>query len=155
MFELILITLAEFGLIREDYKHRKGIRKKEKAEGIKRPFQKYLLQPSFLILIAVLLIGSLGAFLFFSYQRASIFPKKTKQEMAKMSNRLEKWHEEFGKYPTHLNELIGNSPIRQDWKKDAWNRDYQYSISNDGKGFIITSSGPDGKFETKDDITSE
>lgn len=37
MLEIILSTLAEFGLIREDYKHRKKITKLEKEDGIKRP----------------------------------------------------------------------------------------------------------------------
>ena len=43
MIEFILSTLAEFGLIREDYKHQKRISKKEKEDGIKRPIQKYFL----------------------------------------------------------------------------------------------------------------
>jgi general secretion pathway protein G len=42
MIELILSTLAEFGLINQDYKHRKRISKKEKENGIKRPIKKYL-----------------------------------------------------------------------------------------------------------------
>jgi general secretion pathway protein G len=153
MIELILSTLAEFGLIREDYKHRKRISKKEKEDGIKRPIQKYFLQPSSIMVLSVLIIGSLSAFLFFSYQRTSIFPEKTKKEITEMSNRMDKWNEKFGKYPTDLNELIGNSPIRQEWKKDSWNRPYQYSVKKNG--FLIVSAGSDGQFGTKDDIKSE
>jgi hypothetical protein len=67
MIELILSTLAEFGLIREDYKHQKRITKKEKEDGIKRPIQKYFMQPSALMVIAVLVIGNLSAVLFFTY----------------------------------------------------------------------------------------
>ncbi|WP_136482365.1 type II secretion system protein GspG [Cognatitamlana onchidii] len=153
MIELILSTLAEFGLIREDYKHRKRISKKEKEDGINRPIQKYFLQPSSIMVLSVLIIGSLGAFLFFSYQRTSIFPEKTKKEITEMSDRMEKWNEKFGKYPTDLNELIGNSPIRQEWIKDSWNRPYQYSVKENG--FLIVSAGSDGQFGTKDDIESE
>ena len=153
MLELILSTLAEFGLIREDYKHRKRISKKEKEDGIKKPIQKYFLQPSSIMVLSILIIGSLSAFLFFSYQRASIFPEKTKKEIAEMSDRMEKWNEKFGKYPTDLNELIGNSPIRQEWKKDSWNRPYQFSVKENG--FLIVSAGSDGQFGTKDDIKSE
>ena len=153
MIELILSTLAEFGLIREDYKHRKRISKKEKEYGIKRPIQKYFLQPSSIMVLSVLVIGSLSAFLFFSYQRTSIFPEKTKKEITEMSDRMEKWNEKFGKYPTDLNELIGNSPIRQEWKKDSWNRPYQYSVKENG--FLIVSAGSDGQFGTKDDIKSK
>lgn len=35
MLELILSTLAEFGLIREDYKHRNKATKLEKEDGIR------------------------------------------------------------------------------------------------------------------------
>jgi type II secretory pathway pseudopilin PulG len=155
MIELILSTLAEFGLIREDYKHKKRISKKEKEDGIKRPIQKYFMQPSALMLIAVLVIGSLSAILFFTYQRTSVFPEKTEKEISEMRERMENWNEKFGKYPTELNELIGNSPLRQDWKKDAWNREYEFTITENGNGFLITSAGSDGKFGTKDDIKSE
>ena len=65
------------------------------------------------------------------------------------------WKENLGKYPTELNELIGNSPLRQDWKKDAWNREYEFTIIENGKRFLITSAGSDGKFGTEDDIKSE
>ncbi|RED43409.1 general secretion pathway protein G [Winogradskyella eximia] len=155
MIELILSTLAEFGLIREDYKHQKQISKKEKEDGIKRPIQKYFLQPSVLILIAVVVIGSLSAILFFTYQKTSVFPEKTKKEISEMKDRMENWNKNLGQYPTELNELIGNNPLRQDWKKDAWNREYKFMITKNGKGFLITSAGSDGKFGTKDDITSE
>lgn len=155
MIELILSTLAEFGLIREDYKHQKRIRKKEKQDGIKRPIQKYFMQPSALMLFAVLVIGSLSAIIFFTYQRRSAFTVKTKKEISEMSERMENWNEKFGKYPTELNKLIGNSPVRQNWKRDAWNREYAFEITNNSKGFLITSAGSDGKFKTKDDIISK
>lgn len=155
MIELILSTLAEFGLIREDFKHHRKVSKMEKADGKKRPFQRYLLQPSSIMVISVLVIGSLSAILFFTHQRISVFPEKTKQEISEMSNRMVNWKENLGKYPTELNELIGNNPLRQDWKKDAWNREYEFTITENGKGFLITSAGSDGKFHTDDDIKSE
>ncbi|WP_291871275.1 type II secretion system protein GspG [Maribacter sp.] len=155
MIELILSTLAEFGLIREDYKHRKRISKKEKKDGTKRPFQKYFLQPSSIMVILFLVVGSISAFLFFGYQRTSIYPDKTEKEIAEMSERMENWNEKFGQYPTELNQLIGNSPMRQDWKNDAWNRAYKFTITENGKGFLITSAGSDGEFGTEDDIKSE
>ncbi|WP_334056741.1 type II secretion system protein GspG [Polaribacter sp. P097] len=154
MIELILSTLAEFGLIREDYKHQKRITKKEKEDGIKRPIQKYFIQPSALMFISVLVIGSLSAILLFTYQRKSVFPEKTKKEISEMSDRMENWNKNLGKYPTELNELIGNSPLRQDWKKDAWNREYEFKTIENGNGFLITSAGSDGKFGTEDDIKS-
>ena len=107
------------------------------------------------MVISVLVIGSLSAILFFTYQRKSVFPKKTKQEISEMSDRIDNWKENLGKYPTELNELIGNNPLRQDWKKDAWNREYEFTITDNGKGFLITPAGSDGKFHTDDDIKSE
>ena len=104
--------------------------------------------------ISVLVIGSLSAILFFTYQRKSVFPEKTKQEISEMSNRMDNWKENLGKYPTELNELIGNSPLRQEWKKDAWNREYEFKIIENGNGYLITSAGSDGKFGTEDDIKS-
>jgi general secretion pathway protein G len=155
MIELILTTLAEFGLIREDYKHQKRISKKEKEDGTKRPIQKYFLQPSALIFIAVLVIGSISAILFFTYQRTSVFPENTEKEISEMRDRMENWNETIGHYPTGLNELIGNSPMRQSWKKDAWNREYEFTITENGENFLIISAGSDGKFGTEDDIKSE
>jgi general secretion pathway protein G len=155
MLEFILSTLAEFGLIREDYKHRKRISKKEKEDGTKRPFQKYFLQPSSIMVIIFLIVGSISAILFFGYQRTSIYPDKTKKEIAEISERMENWNKKLGKYPTKLNELIGNNPLRQGWKKDAWNREYEFRITENGQGFLITSAGSDGKFHSEDDIKSE
>ncbi|WP_027078034.1 type II secretion system protein GspG [Maribacter antarcticus] len=155
MLELILSTLAEFGLIREDFKHRKRISKKEKEDGTKRPIQKYLLQPSSIMVISLLVVISISSFLFFGYQRKSIYPDETKKEIAEMSDRMENWKEKLGKYPADLNELIGNSPLRQDWKKDAWNREYKFKVEENGQRFLITSPGPDGKFKTEDDIKSQ
>jgi len=152
MLELIVTTLAEFGLIREDFKHQKRVSKKEKEDGVKRPFQKCFLQPSAILIIIVLIIGSVSAFLFFSYQRASVFPEKTRIEISEISERMEKWNEEFGQYPTELNELIGNNPLRQGWVKDAWNRPYKYAVIENGIGFLIMSAGSDGQFGTEDDI---
>lgn len=154
MIEFILSALAEFGLIREDYKHQKRISKKEKEDGIKRPIQKYFLQPSALMLITVLVIGCLSAIIFFTYERTT-FPEKTKNEISEMSLRMNEWNDKFGKYPKDMNELIGNSPLRQDWKKDAWDREYKFTISENRKRFLITSAGSDGKFNTEDDIKSE
>jgi len=155
MVELILSILLEFGLIREDYKHQKRVSKKEKEDGKKRSFQKYVLMPGSIMKITVIVIVSLSAFLFFFYQRKFVFPKKTEKEISEMSERINNWNENLGKYPNELNELIGNNPVRQEWKKDAWNRDYKYVVNENGNGFLIISAGSDGQFGTEDDIKSQ
>jgi hypothetical protein len=154
MIELIVSTLVEFGLIREDYKHQKRISKKEKDDGRKRPMQKFFMQPSVLIITIIAVITCISSFLFFTYQSRSIYPEKTKNEVFEMSDRMENWYEKFAKYPVDLNELIGNNPIRQEWQTDAWNRAYKFEITNDGNGYLIISAGSDGKFGTEDDIKS-
>ena len=155
MIELILSFLAEIGIIREDYKHRKKISKKEKEDGMKRPIEKYFLQPSSLTVIGVFILGNVFFFLFFKYQKTTIYPENTKKELIEISNIIKQWNEKFGNYPTNLNELIGINPMRQDWKHDSWNRLYKYKIIKNGSNFSLISSGLDGKFGTDDDIKSE
>ncbi|MCB4806830.1 type II secretion system protein GspG [Tamlana sp. 62-3] len=155
MLEFIITTLAEIGLLREDFKHQKRIRAKEKQDGVKRPFQKYALQPSVLLFLCCFVLVVASSQLFFTYQRKFVFPKKTKKEIAEMSARAESYKSHFGKYPATINELIANSPMRQSWKTDAWDRPYQYIVTNNGNKFIIISAGPDGKFNTNDDIASK
>ncbi|MGJ5641108.1 type II secretion system protein GspG [Formosa sp. S-31] len=155
MIELILSLLAEFGLYRQDYKHRKRINEKEKADGNKRPFQKYILLPSSLLLITVFVLGNICMYFFFKYQNTHIYPEKTKTEMAEISRQMNKWFNTLGKYPNDLNELIGNNPNRQAWRKDFWNHPYKFTVTKDRKDFLIISAGHDAKFGTKDDITSE
>lgn len=152
MIELILSFLAEIGIIREDYKHRKKISKKEKEDGIKRPIEKYFLQPSTLMFIGLFILGNICIFLFLRYQKTSVLPEETKKELTEINDRIVKWNDKFGKYPTDLNELIGINPMRKDWKQDSWNRPYKYEINENGSDFSIISAGLDGKFGTDDDI---
>ena len=44
---------------------------------------------------------------------------------------------------------------RQGWRKDAWNRVYKFTMTQNRKDFLITSAGPDEKFETEGDIKSK
>ena len=155
MLEFILGMLIELGLLREDDKHHKRIREKEKSDGVHRRFQKYFLQPSTIIVVSILSIAIFGSFIFFSHQKISVHPIKTKEELSEMHLRAEKWHKKFGRYPTDINELIGNNPTRQNWKEDAWNRPYRYLLLNNAKKLQIISSGIDGQFETEDDIKLE
>ncbi|QRM90681.1 hypothetical protein FG167_16035 [Lacinutrix sp. WUR7] len=155
MLEILLSVLGEFGLIREDYKHRKKVKAKENEDGVKRPFQRYFLQPSTLIFLFLLLFTIIASFVFFRYQNNSIYPEKTRKELVEINVWTEKWIESYGRFPTDLNEIIGKNPIMQDWKKDAWNRSYKYKKTKNKKGFSIISAGFDGQFETEDDIKLE
>jgi hypothetical protein len=113
------------------------------------------LQPSVIWFIPFIVIGIIIGFLFIKHQRLTIPAENTQKEISEMSERLEKWNEKFGQYPTELNELIGKSPLRQSWRNDTWNRPYKYAITENGKAILITSAGSDGQFGTEDDIQSK
>lgn len=152
MMEFILSALADFALIFSDRKHRKRIEKKEKADGKKRQFQKYALQPSAIVFGSVFLLIGIFVFWFFSYQNSSIFPSKTQKELQQINDAAKAWHDKYGTYPSDLKELIGINPMRKSWKRDAWGRPYRYSVVENEKKCIISSAGPDGTFKTEDDI---
>ncbi|MEO9954464.1 type II secretion system protein GspG [Nonlabens sp.] len=153
MYDLVSI-LVDFALLRKDYKHRKNIEKLEKEDGIKRPFQKYMMRPSVVIYLIVLFLALVLMILFITYQRTITYPKNTQQEIMVIAGRVENWYEINGSYPSVLEELIGSNPIRKEWKTDAWKREYQFTLSDDGKSFFISSAGADGKHGTNDDINS-
>lgn len=152
MISTILEILVDFGLIHEDYKHRRKISKKEKVDGIKRPFQKYIFQPSTLITLFILAIVILSSFLFFRHQRLVVFPTKTKNEILEISDCLKEWKEKYGTYPIVLTEIINGRPLRSNWLNDAWNKPYLYIVDKNGNLFTLKSAGIDGKFNTSDDI---
>lgn len=62
------------------------------------------------MLFAVLIISSTSALLFFSHQRKNIFPERTKNDIAEMSELMESWNKNLGRYPADLKELIGTIP---------------------------------------------
>lgn len=152
MIQSILELFAWLGLDFLDYKHQKEISKQEKKDGVKRPFKKYFFQPSFKIFIFSIGLVCITSFLFFTYQKSFIFPARTKKEVSEIGNWIIKWREKYGNYPSSLTEIVGNSSMKKTWLKDAWGRDYEYSILNDNAEFVLKSSGKDGKFGTVDDI---
>ena len=154
MYDLVSI-LVDFALLRKDYKHRKNIEKLEKEDGVNRPFQKYMMQPSVVIYSIVLFLALVLMILFITYQRTITYPKNTQQEITVIAGRVENWYEINGSYPNSLEDLIGSNPQRKEWKTDAWKREYQFTLSDDGKGFFISSAGSDGVHGTKDDIISD
>lgn len=155
MIELILSTLAEFGLIHSDYKHRKRVRKKERKDRVKRPVEKYGFQPSTLILLSVLIISVLSTVLFYNYNKTDVYPDKTRSEIIEISKALNKWKKHYGNYPTELNDITKGKPLRKQWINDSWKNPYEYNLKENGNSFEIISAGSDGEFYTKDDIKSK
>ncbi|TYA86786.1 type II secretion system protein GspG [Seonamhaeicola marinus] len=150
MIQGILELIADFWLDIADYKHEKKVGKKEKKDGIKRPLEKYFLQPSTKTTFLALIVFGLGFVLFFIYQKRVIYPKNTKEEIQQITEWIEMWYDKYESYPKSLKEAIGTNPMRQDWYRDAWGREYKYSLMNGM--FKIVSAGKDGEFGTKDDV---
>src|SRR3989339_556145 len=81
---------------------------------------------------------------------------KTKMAMSFFDAAISAYRHEFGSYPNSLTNLTesGNVNsikfINQDDIFDKWNRPIQYKLTP--SGYELRSAGPDGVFETPDDI---
>jgi hypothetical protein len=65
---------------------------------------------------------------------------------------LDHYKESYKVYPADLSPLKNNNPMLSDLTKDKWGNPYQYRSENNGTHFVLTSSGEDGRFNTKDDL---
>jgi len=74
----------------------------------------------------------------------------TEDEMIEISTALNKYEIRNKKYPQDFYEFVHSKPIWESWATDSWGNKYTYNLTQ--KGFVITSSGVDGKFNTEDDI---
>ena len=122
------------------------------------------------ILIALTLLGIVGTFvatnIFSQLQEGQV--KASTIQMGNFGNALKEFRRKCSFYPTTdqgLNALLSKPTSGRECKayppsgilgedvlpQDPWNNDYEYS--SDGKSFRIISWGPDGEFETEDDIT--
>jgi general secretion pathway protein G len=159
MIQLILEFFAELfvniKLRKDDKKHIKKITAKENEDGKQRPLQKHLLKPSVTTAFIVITFFTILGLVFFNYQKYITHPKNTKIEIVKLSNRIEQWYSKYDSLPKTLYDIIGTSPVMQDWDKDAWHTPYRYTMINNNTSFLITSAGSDKEFNTEDDITSK
>ena len=71
---------------------------------------------------------------------------RTISEMEEIRNALFKYKDEKSVLPSSLDVLIGNYPLRQEWKKDKWGNDYLYERDK------LISAGKDKTLGTGDDI---
>lgn len=106
------------------------------------------------ILIVLAIIASLMAFLVPGVTRQLDKSKvqETKIMIGQVTNALNMYYTDCGKYPNSLQGLVQADPDCSNWgpeaylKKaptDSWKRELQYSI--DGNEYTITSLGSDGK----------
>lgn len=78
-----------------------------------------------------------------------------------LAGAIDMFEVDTGRYPDDLKELYDpeNIPsgwagpwIKPEWLIDAWGKQIRYTKLK--KSFEIRSAGPDGKFNTKDDLTN-
>ncbi len=150
MFKEIILLLIDLGLLGADFKHHKRVKKEEEVEGRKKPFKKYLKSPSLIVYGSVFLILILAGFVFLFYQYKVVKPKQCLKEMHQIEKALQSWKRAYGQYPHSILELTKSKPLRKDWLKDSWNKPYYYTVEENG--YVLISSGQDGRHNTNDDI---
>ena len=148
----LLESIIDLTLQSEDVKHKKKVAEEENRDKKKRPFKKYLLQPSNMILLCLVSLTIIGSYLFSEYLDRIIKPKNTTKELLEMRRNMLEWYDELGYYPNDLTQLIGNNPTRKSWRTDAWGNEYHFYLHSDKSRFTIRSAGSDELFDTKDDI---
>ena len=77
----------------------------------------------------------------------------TRSKIQQVHAGSEKYHADNGRYPTSFHELTNLNHIPTDATKDAWDNPMQLEGGEDSPP-EITSAGPDGVFDTDDDIHS-
>jgi hypothetical protein len=78
--------------------------------------------------------------------------RNTRTELNQISQALDQHKNEFKAYPENLGVLIGNNPLKRDWRTDDWGNRYTYEVAPDKQEFSLISPGKDGELRTKDDI---
>ncbi|WP_188467319.1 type II secretion system protein GspG [Marivirga lumbricoides] len=119
--------------------------------------KKALTNLSFSVLIAVVVIPSVFYLFYMSMYRGGEYVtteylnvEHTENEMIEISFALNKYKVRNKKYPQDFNEFVHSKPIWESWATDSWGNKYRYNLTQEG--FVLTSSGVDGKFNTEDDI---
>jgi general secretion pathway protein G len=106
------------------------------------------------ILIVLAIIASMMAFLVPGVTRQLDKSKvqETKIQIGQIMNALNLYYTDCGKFPSSLEGLIKADPECPNWgpepylkkaPKDAWNRDFVYSL--EGNQYTIRSLGSDGR----------
>jgi general secretion pathway protein G len=89
------------------------------------------------------------------YSEDYIKPQLTKDEGIKIIKSIKSYHNGYKQYPDSIDLLIGDNPIRKDWRSDAWGEPYIYELAEDNQSFKLVSKGKDRKLDTQDDIIFE
>lgn len=117
-----------------------------------------LLEIMVVITIMAMIMGAVGVGVMSYLDKSKI--KQTKIDIATISNALDLYKTEFGRYPESedgLMRLVEEKILKEKKApKDPWGNEYIYIFpgNNNGDSFDIYSFGPDGKEGGSDDITN-
>lgn len=101
------------------------------------------------IAVAMAVVGAAGLALLF----ASGWHFGVMSDMVKITLAVSEHNDRHGSAPASLDEL----QLPSDTVTDPWGNQYLYELAPGGASFTLRSAGPDGQFDTGDDIdwTSE
>lgn len=114
------------------------------------------------ILVAVAIIGILGTVATLNITKNLEKAKTTaaREGVNNLKAAVLTYNVQFNKYPSSLNDLITSKndeePVVSGGEgalEDPWGTEYRYE--HKGKKILIVSAGPDGEFDTDDDISSD
>ena len=111
------------------------------------------------LLLVIVILGMLAAVAVVKTQgmTGEAAVAATRQSIAAIKTAADMYEIRTGKYPDSISALtqpIGDRPAPLDDKntRDAWGNDFQLRSSS--SGIEIRSAGPDGSFNTDDDVTN-
>ncbi len=103
--------------------------------------------------IVIVFLGFMLIYTILYLSTINYFKKKyTIRDCTEIIAALESYKKDNKPYPRSLDSLIGNNPIRAEWKKDRWNTSYKYYTTNNDRSYTLTSAGKDKIFNSNDDI---
>ena len=77
--------------------------------------------------------------------------EQAKTSIDMLGQAVENYYTNYGQFPETLNDML-ESPAYLKYLMDPFRQDHQFKYEYEGKKYKIYSAGPDGKYETSDDI---
>ena len=119
---------------------------KKKGAGI-------LLWDAICAITLILIALSAGVFGYHEYLNTSR-GDVVRSDLVSLCGAVSQYHYEMDKYPDNLDDLTKAEGQYGPWldeiKKDPWNRDYCFEVSDDGKRFVVYSTMEKGNAKTPD-----
>jgi len=109
------------------------------------------------ILVVLTIIGILLAVMLPNYTKVqdSAMKKAALTEMKGFNIAIYNYKMDNGASPGNVDDLIKGGYIPKDMGSDPWNHKYRLDFDPATGNYKILSAGPDGKMETKDDLSFE